>query len=105
MIFFFTDQQRWDTIGLHGNPLDLTPNLDRAAESRDAPLQLLYAPTPVWSRALVPADGALRDHDRLLQKRYPPAAGGNDAGPPFPRGRLRHRVHRQVAPGRRRTGA
>ena len=31
MIFFFTDQQRWDTIGLHGNPLDLTPNLDRAA--------------------------------------------------------------------------
>ncbi|CAA9456176.1 MAG: Putative sulfatase [uncultured Rubrobacteraceae bacterium] len=33
MIVFFTDQQRWDTIGLHGNPLDLTPNLDRAAKS------------------------------------------------------------------------
>ena len=33
MIIFFTDQQRWDTIGLHGNPLDLTPNLDRAARS------------------------------------------------------------------------
>ena len=32
-IVFFTDQQRWDTIGLHGNPLDLTPNLDRAAQS------------------------------------------------------------------------
>ena len=31
MIVFFTDQQRWDTVGLHGNPLDLTPNLDRAA--------------------------------------------------------------------------
>jgi arylsulfatase A-like enzyme len=28
---FFTDQQRWDSTGLHGNPLDLTPNLDRLA--------------------------------------------------------------------------
>jgi arylsulfatase A-like enzyme len=32
VIVFFTDQQRWDTVGLHGNPLDLTPNLDRAAQ-------------------------------------------------------------------------
>ncbi len=31
VIVFFTDQQRWDTLGLHGNPLDLTPNLDRMA--------------------------------------------------------------------------
>ena len=31
IIVFFTDQQRWDTMGLHGNPLDLTPNLDRMA--------------------------------------------------------------------------
>ncbi len=29
VIVFLTDQQRWDTTGLHGNPLDLTPNLDR----------------------------------------------------------------------------
>jgi arylsulfatase A-like enzyme len=29
VIVFFTDQQRWDSTGLHGNPLDLTPNLDR----------------------------------------------------------------------------
>lgn len=28
VIVFFTDQQRHDTTGLHGNPLDLTPNLD-----------------------------------------------------------------------------
>ena len=33
VIVFFTDQQRWDTTGLHGNPLDLTPNLDRVARS------------------------------------------------------------------------
>jgi arylsulfatase A-like enzyme len=31
VIVFFTDQQRWDTTGLHGNPMDLTPNLDRVA--------------------------------------------------------------------------
>ncbi len=31
VLIFFTDQQRHDATGLHGNPLDLTPNLDRAA--------------------------------------------------------------------------
>ncbi|SDD48177.1 Arylsulfatase A [Paenibacillus sp. UNCCL117] len=31
VIVFFTDQQRWDTTGLHGNPLGLTPNFDRWA--------------------------------------------------------------------------
>ena len=33
VIIFFIDQQRRDTLDLHGNPLDLTPNLDRAAQS------------------------------------------------------------------------
>jgi len=33
IIVFFTDQQRWDSTGLHGNPLGLTPNLDRLAAS------------------------------------------------------------------------
>ncbi|MFK7801563.1 MAG: sulfatase-like hydrolase/transferase [Anaerolineae bacterium] len=32
-IVFFTDQQRWDTTGVHGNPLSLTPNFDRFARS------------------------------------------------------------------------
>ncbi|CAG7623113.1 Ulvan-active sulfatase [Paenibacillus solanacearum] len=31
VIVFFTDQQRWDTTGAHGNPLGLTPNFDRMA--------------------------------------------------------------------------
>ena len=31
VVVFFTDQQRWDTMGAHGNPLELTPNLDREA--------------------------------------------------------------------------
>jgi arylsulfatase A-like enzyme len=33
VIVFFTDQQRWDTTGVHGNPLNLTPNFDRMARS------------------------------------------------------------------------
>ncbi|MBM4048577.1 MAG: arylsulfatase [Planctomycetes bacterium] len=32
VIVFFTDQQRWDTSGLHGNPLDLMPNFDGMAQ-------------------------------------------------------------------------
>jgi arylsulfatase A-like enzyme len=31
VIVFFTDQQRWDTTGVHGNPLGLTPHFDRMA--------------------------------------------------------------------------
>jgi arylsulfatase A-like enzyme len=38
VLFIFTDQQRWDTTGLAGNPLDLTPNLDRIGRAG------LYAP-------------------------------------------------------------
>jgi len=32
VVVFFTDQQRWDTAGVHGNPLGLTPNFDRVAQ-------------------------------------------------------------------------
>ena len=31
ILFYFTDQQRWDTCGCFGQPLDVTPNLDRLA--------------------------------------------------------------------------
>jgi len=31
IIVFFTDQQRWDTCGCYGQPMDVTPNLDRMA--------------------------------------------------------------------------
>jgi len=31
VLVFFTDQQRWDCSGLHGNPLDLMPQFDRMA--------------------------------------------------------------------------
>jgi arylsulfatase A-like enzyme len=43
VIVFLTDQQRWDTSGIHGNPLDLTPNFDRMARYGT---HLAYAFTP-----------------------------------------------------------
>jgi arylsulfatase A-like enzyme len=33
VIVLFSDQQRWDTTGVHGNPLGLTPNFDRMARA------------------------------------------------------------------------
>ncbi len=36
VIVFLTDQQRFDTTGIHGNPMNITPNFDRmAAEGAD----------------------------------------------------------------------
>ena len=32
VVVLLTDQQRWDTTGVHGNPLNLTPNFDRMAQ-------------------------------------------------------------------------
>ncbi len=32
IVFIFSDQQRWDTLGCYGNELDLTPNLDQMAQ-------------------------------------------------------------------------
>lgn len=50
VIVFFTDQQRWDTTGLHGNPLNLTPNLDRMAR-RGTHFARAFTPQPVCGPA------------------------------------------------------
>jgi len=32
IVFFFTDQQRWDTVGVYGQKLPITPNLDKISK-------------------------------------------------------------------------
>ena len=49
-VVFFTDQQRWDTTGLAGCPLDLTPNFDYWA-SRGTHLPHATTPQPVCGPA------------------------------------------------------
>nr|WP_205740749.1 sulfatase-like hydrolase/transferase [Haloactinopolyspora alba] len=50
MIVVFTDQQRWDTTGVHGNPLDLTPEFDRLARAGTHAAQA-FTPNPVCAPA------------------------------------------------------
>lgn len=50
VVVFFTDQQRWDTTGIHGNPLELTPNFDRLAR-RGADIHYSYTCQPVCGPA------------------------------------------------------
>ena len=50
VIVFFTDQQRWDSTGVHGNPLDLTPNFDRLA-AEGTHLYNAFTPQPVCGPA------------------------------------------------------
>jgi len=33
MVFYFSDQQHWDTVGAYGQKLDVTPNLDALAKT------------------------------------------------------------------------
>lgn len=49
-IVFFTDQQRWDTLGAYGNPLNLTPNADSIAQ-RGTLFQHAFTPQPLCGPA------------------------------------------------------
>ncbi len=46
ILFLFSDQQRWDTCGAYGQPLDVTPNLDQMAKD-GAIFQNCYTAQPV----------------------------------------------------------
>jgi arylsulfatase A-like enzyme len=50
VLVFFTDQQRWDTIGAYGNPMGLTPNLDRMA-AEGTRFVNAFTPQPVCAPA------------------------------------------------------
>ena len=50
IIFFFSDQQRWDTVGCYDSSMDLTPNLDRMA-SEGVRFELAFTSQPVCGPA------------------------------------------------------
>lgn len=50
IVFFFSDQQRFDTLGCNGQKLDITPNLDRLAQE-GVNFQAAYTPQPVCGPA------------------------------------------------------
>jgi arylsulfatase A-like enzyme len=50
VVVFLTDQQRWDSTGAHGNPLDLTPNFDRLA-ARGTHVARAFTPQPLCTPA------------------------------------------------------
>lgn len=54
IVVFFTDQQRWDTTGAHGNPLELTPHFDAmAANGTHAEFAFTPQPLCVPARACI----------------------------------------------------
>ena len=50
LIFYFSDQQRWDTCGCYGQPLDITPNLDALA-AEGVRFDNAFSPQPVCGPA------------------------------------------------------
>lgn len=50
LVVFFTDQQRPDSIGCYGQPLETTPNLDRLA-ARGVQFLRAFSPNPVCGPA------------------------------------------------------
>lgn len=51
IIFFFSDQQRWDTLGCNGQMADVTPNLDRFAAEDAVNFVNCFTPQPVCGPA------------------------------------------------------
>lgn len=50
VVFFFSDQQRYDTVGCYGQNLDITPNLDKMAEE-GVRFEYAFTPQPVCGPA------------------------------------------------------
>ncbi|MER5184742.1 sulfatase-like hydrolase/transferase [Streptomyces sp. NPDC002896] len=73
VIIVLTDQQRWDTTGVHGNPADVTPEFDRIARE-GTHVEQAITPNPVCA----PARASLQTG------RYPTATGVFRNGLPLP---------------------
>ncbi len=87
IVIFFTDQQRHDTTGVHGCPLDLTPNFDRLARS-GTDVHYAFTPNPVCGPAraclqtgtYASTNGSHRNSIALNADLPNLATGLNDAG-------------------------
>lgn len=87
VVVFLTDQMRYDAMGLHGNPLDLTPNLDRfAAEGTFCANAFTCQPVCAPARAAIqtgqwPTAVNVYRNDLALGEQTPTLAGWfGDAG-------------------------
>lgn len=83
IIIFFSDQQRWDTVGAYGQKLNVTPNLDHMA-NEGVRFEYAFTPQPVCgpARACIQTGQygtqhgsyrngiALKDDENLLAKRF-----------------------------------
>ncbi len=86
VLVFFTDQQRWDTVGCYGNPMNLTPNLDALAR-RGAQFEHAFTCQPVCGPAraslqtgLYATAAGVWHNDMLLAENLPTLADGFNAG-------------------------
>ena len=66
IIFYFTDQQRSDTCGCFGQPLDITPNLDALASEGVKLRQRLHASAGMRTLPVNIPNREIRDGHRLL---------------------------------------
>ena len=73
ILILYTDQQRWDALGVNGNPDIKTPNLDRlASEGVNFPRFFVQNPVCMPSRI------------SMLSSRYPSSLGIYQNGTPVP---------------------
>lgn len=91
VLIFFTDQQRWDTTGVHGNPMGLTPNFDMfARQGTDVHCSFTCQPVCAPARACLHTSryatqtgvfrngNQIRPEDQSIAKVF--AANGYDTG-------------------------
>ena len=103
IVFIFSDQHRARTTGYEGAAVE-TPAMDRLAAEGvvfDTAVSSIPVCTP-WRAALL--TGQYPAHQRRVPQRRTAAHRPADPRHHPPRRRLRHRLHRQVAPGRQPPG-
>ena len=95
VIVVLTDQQRWDTVGAHGNPMGLTPTFDRLARTGLFVMNSFTCQPVCGPARSAFQTGRFSDADRLLPQQHSPAAIRAHPSPPLRRCGLSNRVYRK----------